>query len=504
MRMCLKTRAAVRPAALEEQVGCLRAKGLEGRARHESVRETSFLSSMRILQVTNGFPPTATAGVEQYTHQLSRCLGERHDLGIFCRESAPQLAAHELLDGQFDGLQVRRVVNDFQHASRVEDYYLDHRIESIFEQLLREWRPDLVHFQHCIGLSASLPKIAARAGIPHLLTLHDYWFLCSRVQLLHRQGHICPGPIEDVDCHKCTMSADGYLGPLKDTWLYGFLRSRLSDHARRFILGALSRTTPYLPAATREQALLPYRERARYMLSLLADIPLILTPSQFVRDLYVRHGVPESRLQVLPLGLELGPWRRAGSKQMEFGRGLRVGYLGSLLRHKGVDILVRAFRRLKKPGSTLEIHGSALPSAAFEGRLRRLASQDPRVKLMGGYNQRDLPSILSRIDVIVIPSLWHETFSIVAREAILSGTPVVSSELGALPEVIEHGQNGLLVPAGDADALHDALYRLSADPDLLARLRQGALLSAKRVKGMREHVHEIELLYGSVAAKSID
>lgn len=456
---------------------------------------------MRILQVTNGFPPTATAGVEQYTHQLSRGLRAHHDVRIFCRESAPQHADYDLLDDQFDGLPVRRVVNDFQHASRIQDFYLDRHIESIFQQTLREWQPDLVHFQHCIGLSASLLEVAARTEIPHLLTLHDYWFICSRVQLLHRQGHICPGPIGNVDCSDCTISPDDFLRPLKGTWLYRVLRSRLNDYTKRRILGALSRAMPGLPMARPEQALSPYRERDRYMLSLLGNTPLMLTPSKFVRDLYIKHSVPESQIQVLPLGLELSPWHAASPNKPNPENGLRVGYLGSLLRHKGVHILVRAFRQLRTPGSTLQIHGFAMPGDPYVGQLRRLASQDQRVKAMGGYQQKDLPGILSGIDVVVIPSLWHETFSIVAREALLSGTPVVAFEIGALPEVIDSGQNGLLVPVGDTDALHDALQRLSIDANLLAHLQEGARVSAQRIKNMDDHVHEVGLLYESLALK---
>jgi glycosyltransferase involved in cell wall biosynthesis len=181
--------------------------------------------------------------------------------------------------------------------------------------------------------------------------------------------------------------------------------------------------------------------------------------------------------------------------------GLRVGYLGSLLRHKGVDLLIRAFRQLQTPGSTLRIYGFALPGDPFLNQLRKLVSQDPRVQLMDRYDQKDLPGILSQMDVIVIPSLWHETFSIVAREALLSGTPVVASDIGALPEVINSGQNGLLVPVGDAEALHDALHRLSVDPDLLARMKHAARLSAQKIKSMDAHVHEVDLLYKALASQ---
>ena len=294
------------------------------------------------------------------------------------------------------------------------------------------------------------------------------------------------------------MFPDRFLRPLMRTWLFRTLRSRLSEYSKRRILGVLSQITPSLPPSRPDQAPSPYTERDEYMLSLLGNLPLILTPSTFVRNLYVKHGVPKSRIQVLPLGLELSPWRVASPNKLIPGKGLRVAYLGSLLRHKGVHILVRAVHRLRTPGSTLLIYGSAMPGDPFIDQLRRLVRQDPRVKLMGRYQQKDLPDVLSRIDVVVIPSLCHETFSIVANEALLSGTPVVAFKVGALPEIIESGQNGLLVPVGDTDALHDALHSLSTDSNLLARLRDGAVASSKRIKSMDDHVREIDLLYESV------
>ena len=223
---------------------------------------------MQILQVANGFPPTAIAGVEQYTHQLSRALNARHDVRILCRESLPHCADYDILEDGFDGLPVRRIVNNFQHASQVRDHYLDLRIESIFEKTLTEWQPDLIHFQHCIGLSASLPQVAALHRIPHILTLHDYWYICSRVQLLNRRGHICPGPVANVDCQDC-MFPDRFLQPFMQMWPSRILRSRLSEYSKRRIHRVLSQIAPSLPSRHPDMAPSPYLERDEYMLSLL-------------------------------------------------------------------------------------------------------------------------------------------------------------------------------------------------------------------------------------------
>jgi glycosyltransferase involved in cell wall biosynthesis len=455
---------------------------------------------MRVLQVTNGFPPSANAGVEQYTHQLTKHLVSRHEVQVFCRESNPSQPDYEVIDNRYDGLSVRRVVNDFKHARQIPDFYLDRRVESIFRETVTQWHPDLIHFQHCIGLSASLLDVANGARVPYLLTLHDYWFICSRVQLLHRRGYICPGPVAHVDCYDCHMVQAGLLGVIRGTQTYGFLRTHLSDDTKRWMLRTLSRLTSRVPPPVVNRPLSPFLERDKYMLSLLKATPLILVPSDFVKDLYVSHGVPKERVVVLPLGLDLDRWRHDESAKSHCERGLRVGYFGTLLRHKGVHVLIRAFHRLNHRDASLRIYGFSVPGDPYIDELRTLAGKDKRVQLMGGYTPQDLPALLKAVDVMVIPSLWHETFSIVAREALLSGTPVIASQVGALPEVVRHGENGLLVTKGDVDALYSALSDLDADPGLLSRLHQGALISATNIKSIEAHVDDMERVYESLVS----
>jgi glycosyltransferase involved in cell wall biosynthesis len=451
---------------------------------------------MRILQVTNGFPPTNSAGVEQYTCQLSRGLSTRHDVRIFCREGSQPHQDYDIIDNVYDGLPVRRVINEFRRAQQVRDFYVNPQIEAIFRETLAEWPPDLIHFQHCIGLSASLLDAALDSGIPHLLTIHDYWFICSQVQLRHRRGHICPGPVANPDCYDCQVPAGGWLGAFRGTRFYGFLRMALGEKAKRRLLGLVARVTPRVTKPLPSTELSPYVERDRYMLGRLARLPLILTPSKFVRDVYIRHGVPADRIRALGLGLDMSPWKDSVLEPAE-AAGLRVAYFGTLLQHKGVHVLVEAFRRLRDPHATLRIYGFPVPHDPYIDVLNRLAGQDQRVRLMGRYEHSTLADLLQAADVVVIPSLWHETFSIIARESLLTGTPVIASNVGALPEVINHGENGLLVPHGDADALGGALQALY-DGQLLQRLRAGAQAYAPQIKNMAAHVAEIEAVYESL------
>ena len=120
-----------------------------------------------------------------------------------------------------------------------------------------------------------------------------------------------------------------------------------------------------------------------------------------------------------------------------------------------------------------------------------------RIEIHGEFDRKDLPEILGGIDVLIVPSLAAETFSLVAVEAQAAGLPLIASNVGALPERVEDGVNGLLVPPGDVVALAAAIERLR-DPAELERLRAGVRppLSA------REHAERIRQVYEEAGASA--
>jgi glycosyltransferase involved in cell wall biosynthesis len=450
---------------------------------------------VKILQVSNGFPPTAVAGAEQYTYAISHALSRRHEVYVFCHERAPDQAEYTLIDQEMDGLRVRRVVNNFRDVSSFEDLYVNPGIERLFEEYVDLVHPDLIQFQHCIGLSANLPNITARRDIPFTITLLDYWYICPTVKLLTQDLALCPGPHQGADCRRC-------FGPAFDVWSrlhripgYETLRDRLVPQwlhslALRWLeTSPLSRKTCASEAAqgTDGTAASPFVRRMQSMRTMLNLAPRLLAPSHFVREMYTGYGVPGDHILVVPWGLDKHRW----THQLPRARvpQLRFGYIGTLQPAKGVDILVRAFHRLDDDQVELRLHGGGKPDDPFVDRLTRV--QDPRIHFLGRYDNLRLPELLARVDVVVIPSIWHETFSLVAREALLAGLPVIASAVGALPEVIVDNVNGLLVPPSDEDALHEAMARLVDDRALLARLKP----SAPAVTDIRDHADELERIY---------
>ena len=161
-----------------------------------------------------------------------------------------------------------------------------------------------------------------------------------------------------------------------------------------------------------------------------------------------------------------------------------VLFVGRLTPHKGVDVLIRALpdgAELTVVGS--EGHDRELPERNYPALLRSLAA-GRRVTFLGAVDDDDLPRLYRSAAVLVLPSVARtcygrqiavsELLGLVALEAMASGTPVIASRIGGLPEVVVDGVTGYLVEPGDESALRDRLRELLSDPQTAARMGRNA------------------------------
>lgn len=430
---------------------------------------------LRILQVPNGYPHRAYGGVELHTYELCRALSERgHALSVFTRVSEPSRQDGETIDEEVEGVPVRSVVNDFKRG-RFVDHWRSEAVGRVFERTLDEWRPEVVHFQHLIGLSCDLPAIARRRGLRVVATVHEYWYACQRVMLQHADGSPCGGPAT-ADCEACVLGDEPR--PPRPGW---------RERAAAALRGAL-RGVPAVgsPAS---------RERFAALSAALGCYERTLTPSRFVIEEMARLGMPLRRARAVPLGIDVAafpPPSAPAPLPVTAERPLRVAFVGQLLPHKGPHVLLEALARLPGLPIRLDLHGRRWPDHAYEARLGPLLAAEPRARVHGRFAEGALPGLLAEADVVAVPSTCAESYGIATRQAHLAARPVLSADRGALPESLNDGEDGLLLPAGDAAAWAAALSRLATDADLLERLCAGARRARDRVPSMADYAARVE------------
>jgi len=419
---------------------------------------------MRILYVVHQYMPEHVGGTELYTRWLTHALSRRgHQITIFHRRSAEGIGQEERAEEE--GVRVLTawagVVNP---TRRFLATFRDPPMACTFQHVLEEADPELVHIEHLMGLPVSLVRSIRRRGIPFVITLWDFWWVCANAQLLTNYSQeICDGPGEYLNCARCALT-----------------RAR---HPRLWLA---------LPPLI---GLLAWRNRLLRRIMQKADA--LIAPTEFVRRWYAtylfKHNVPTKDLLVLQPGLEL-PTVTSRKRQRTNGS-VRFAYIGGLSWQKGVHILVEAFSGVRGHGE-LWIAGDESFDPTYVARLRAQAT--PEVRFLGRLTREEVWETLAQVDVVLVSSLWYETFSFIVSEAFTAGAIVVASRLGPLADRVRDGVDGLLVPPGDIAGWRSALQRLVDDPDLLARLRA----NVRPPMSLEEHANSIESLYIQLVEKT--
>lgn len=215
---------------------------------------------------------------------------------------------------------------------------------------------------------------------------------------------------------------------------------------------------------------------------LLRVTDLIVAPSKAFAE-RVAGSFPESKGRLIWIhnGIAADNWAPppTGSDRS----GSAVSYIlcvAWLYEVKNIDVLLEAFARLETSQQQLRL--VLIGDGPLRGELERLATHlgvRERVEFTGAQDQPVIRRFLQGCSVFVLPSR-SESFGLAALEAMACGKPVVASRVGGIPEIIEDGQNGLLVQPGDPDALCDAISRVLKDEDLRRSLGENARLTAER------------------------
>jgi glycosyltransferase involved in cell wall biosynthesis len=220
-----------------------------------------------------------------------------------------------------------------------------------------------------------------------------------------------------------------------------------------------------------------------------AVVVLVPRTAELLRE----DGVAHEKVHVLPSGFDPALFEGPTEDRFPEVPRPRVGYVGRFAEQKRPDLLVQAFGRLSggdRP-ATLVVVGDGPLRHRVEAAVRRSPARD-RITLRGFVPHAEVPAVLRSLDLLVLPSVYEEMGSVLA-EAMACGLPVVASDVGGIPDVVQDGETGILVPPGDVEALSKALDGVLGDDELRSRLGATARRRSQRYSwpGLAAHVEEL-------------
>lgn len=385
---------------------------------------------MKILYVLHQFFPLHHTGTERLTLQLAKQIQRLGNfVSVLTYEPNNQNIEgfvpldNDILKKEYHFESMPITTFKHVHPNLGIDYVFDPLIERHLSSIIKQF--DLVHFTHIQRLGSVL-KICKDLKIPTALTLTDNWLLCP-TGLLTTEHNLCDGPDEGKKCMNVCRYSEKFLQRYQD---------------------------------------------ARYFFD---NVDRIFSGSEFVRSTFKENGW-NRKIELNTFSVDYSYVKPIGeSKEIVFG------FIGSLVWHKGLHVLIQALDQIKNPKIRLKVYGKGSEGDPYEAQVLELVKKDHRIEFCGTFEYKDLPKIMKDLSVVIIPSTYKEIYPLVMQLSLAYKKPVIASKIGGMPEVIQDGVNGYLFEIGNVDQLADIISMISQNPDLITKIKDN-IVSPPRIE----------------------
>jgi glycosyltransferase involved in cell wall biosynthesis len=383
---------------------------------------------MRILFLSNFFPPARSGGYTQWCHEVAEGLAKRgHTIGVLT-------SRYELAKAPANEQNIYRLL----HLEGDLAYYKP-------LHFFTRWKKE--HQENLVLLEQTIKKF-----VPDLVFVWGMWALSKDLPALAEQ--LMPGRVVYY---------------VSDYWL-----------------SALDMHTMYWQSSTRRSLMqVPKRVLSKFAMSMLAEeaqpdlkLEQVICVSARVRDLLVEAGLPIQHARIIHGGTDMERFQSVRKRDYQSGQ-LKLLYAGQLVHHKGVHTAIEAMARIvnerRMDQITLTLVGSGHPD--YEGFLHDLVERarlNDYVTFHTPVSKDQMPAVFQEYDVLVFPSVYEEPLARVTQEAMAAGLVVVGTTTGGTGEILRDGETGLTFAPEDPDGLADQVCRLIADPGLCYYLSQAS------------------------------
>lgn len=420
---------------------------------------------MRILFILHQFFPEFHGGTERVALNMARMAQHAgHYVHVLactvepekCRGSSIGSRLPDGFESTYQGVPVTLIPRSVLPETADISLDIDQLITETIETWMQHQRFDVAHVLHTMRMGSAV-LAAQRCGLPYVVTLTDFFLPCARINLMDIVGKPCAGPQGGIQCAK-TCAAPPWSAP------------------------------SYAARHTQSQAL-------------LQAAGACVTPSEYVADRY-REAYPEQHFLVMPHGVDLlgiGAATIPSERHDEVVNLPVLGliFVGSVVRAKGLHVLLKALASIPSQRVSLKVIGGLFGDLAYHREIQALVNADSRVELLGEQTALEVGSALSTADLLCLPSLVPESFSLVFHEGAACGVPALVSDLGAPAQFLAQHPCGGVVAAGNPKAWAAAIKKIAETPQTLRDWKRQLFLPLR----VEEEAFFYETIYQTLRAE---
>ncbi|WP_379244517.1 glycosyltransferase [Paenibacillus sp. GCM10028914] len=436
------------------------------------------------MHVSLGLPPLRTGGLTKYSMDLM-LTQQRMDQEIsllYPGHYTLQRNLHIQKNDSFHDIEVYEIVNPLPVSLlggvKKPEEFMKLGNREPYERLLYKVKPDIIHMHTFMGIHKQFLEVAKELGIKIVFTSHDYFGICPKVNLLNHEGKACESFQYGQACIACNQNgySSGMMYMMQSRVYRRFKNSHIVKHLRKKIKQRVHPAENGIPDGLKSNSSNPvlaslYAELRNYYLEMYSLIDRIHFNSSISQQEYSKYISNQG--DIISLRHRNMKDRRSIKPFQKDHQPLRLTYLGPVDVYKGFFLLKDSLDLLESWGISswhLNVYGDAT-----------LSDEDynvDRYTFHGRYEYEDLAAIFNHTDLLIIPSIWKETFGFIGMEALAYGVPILITD-----------------QVGFKDLIHDGLTGFIAAPevnDLASRMRY-ILENRRRLEEINQNIIAMEI-----------
>lgn len=449
---------------------------------------------MKILHYTLGLPPYRTGGLTKYTYDLME-EQIRHNEGVYLLFPGQIKLKNKKISikkyGKKDGLNIYEIINPLpvplmNGISLVKEFIkkVDYLV---YKEFLKCINVDVINVHTLMGLHKEFFIAAKELNIPIVYTTHDYFGLCPKVNFLDNNNNICINR-SPYKCAKCNKSGDS-LGKiyLLQSREYRLIKNiGLIEKVKKIktILensNILKKKCVNTKLDIDQYDINDYSKLLVYYEEIFNMVDKFIFNSTVARDIYSKYiDIKGDIISITHKDIKDNRKIKNYSN-----KGLRLTYLGPNKEYKGFNLLLNVMNKLDKSGYKdikLNIYGdTGWNKNSFKN-----------VALNGKYSYEELGKIFDSTDLLVVPSIWHETFGFITLEALSYGVPVLLTDKVGSKDLIKK-DIGLIV-SDDENEIYDAILNIYNDKTILNEFNNN-IVNGEFLLSLSNHYEDIKKFY---------
>ncbi|WP_206872481.1 glycosyltransferase [Clostridium zeae] len=442
---------------------------------------------MKILHYTLGLPPYRTGGLTKYSIDImSEQSKEGNDVFLLFPGIIEVLNKKTSIKPykRYGNIRVFEIVNPLPvpllNGVRKPEIFMKSCDKKIFIEFLIDLKIEVVHIHTFMGLYKEFILACKELGIKVLYTTHDYFGLCTKVNFFDYEGNSCEE--RNIEkCLKCNMcgSSEGKMlilqsKPYRELKNIGFI-----DLIKKMKVKSKSndKEVDDVVSDINEEC---YIELIKYYEEMYVNIDFFLFNSSVTKNIFMKY---------LNIKGEIVPITHSNIKDNKVlknyeDKTLKITYLGPTKKYKGFNFIIDVMKRIETSDIQLNVYGDTTVDKTVVPN---------NTHLHGRYRYEQLKEIFINTDVLVVPSIWNETFGFITLEALSYGVPVISSDMVGSKDMLDYERYGLVLKP-EIQLFADKLIELQKDKSKLKDFNTN-IVSSLNVLNIKEHVKDLYYYY---------